>query len=88
MAIVARDGVADEWVGNLIDRAGLLVTGTVEGIVHDVDPKATRGELARDLKRARGRIVALVAIVDEQRATIKDLRDEVVRLKRLAHSLS
>lgn len=61
--------------------------GTTNGVVHDVDPLATRGQLARDLKRARGRIISLVAIVDTQAQTIKDLRAEVARLKRLAHTL-
>jgi len=64
------------------------VTSTLDGAVTAVNPRATRGQLCRDLTRARGRIVALVAIVDAHAATIKGLRDEVRRLKRIAHELT
>ena len=64
------------------------MTNTVDAPVTAVNPRATRGQLARDLTRARGRIVALVAIVDGHAATIKGLRDEVQRLKRIAHDLN
>jgi len=64
------------------------VSSTIDGPVNAVSPNATRGQLCRDLTRARGRIVALVAIVDAHAATIKGLRDEVRRLKRIAHELT
>ena len=64
------------------------MTNTVDAPVTGINPRATRGQLARDLTRARGRIVALVAIVDAHAATIKDLREEVRRLKRIAHDLN
>ena len=64
------------------------MTNTVDGPVNAVNPRATRGQLARDLTRARGRIVALVALVDAHAATIKDLREEVQRVKRIAHDLN
>lgn len=64
------------------------MTGTIDGAVNAVNPRATRGQLARDLTRARGRIVALVAIVDAHAATIKKLRDECRRLRRIAHELT
>ena len=64
------------------------MTNTVDAPVTAVNPRATRERLARDLTRARGRIVALVAIVDGHAATIKGLRDEVQRLKRIAHDLT
>ena len=64
------------------------MTNTVDGPVNAVNPRATRGQLARDLTRARGRIVALVAIVDAHAATIKDLREDVQRVKRIAYDLT
>ena len=64
------------------------MTNTVDGPVNAVNPRATRGQLARDLTRARGRIDALVALVDAHAATIKDLREEVQRVKRIAHDLN
>ena len=64
------------------------MTNTVDAPVTAVNPRATRERLARDLTRARGRIVALVAIVDAHAGTIKDLRDEILRLKRIAHDLN
>ena len=64
------------------------MSSTVDGIVNAVNPNATRGQLCRDLTRARGRIVALVAIVDAHAGTIKSLRDEVRRLRRIAHELT
>ena len=64
------------------------MTNTVDAPVTGLNPRATRGQLARDLTRARGRIVALVAIVDAHAATIKGLREEVQRLKRIAHDLN
>ena len=64
------------------------MTNTVDAPVTGINPRATRGQLARDLLRARGRIVALVAIVDAHAATIKDLREEVQRVKRIAYDLT
>ena len=64
------------------------MTNTVDAPVTGINPRATRKQIARDLLRARGRIVALVAIVDAHAATIKDLREEVQRLKRIAHDLN
>jgi hypothetical protein len=64
------------------------VTNTVDAPVTGINPRATRKQIARDLLRARGRIVALVEIVDAHAATIKDLREEVQRVKRIAHDLN
>ena len=64
------------------------MTNTVDAPVTAVNPRATRERLTRDLTRARGRIVALVAIVEAHAATIKDLREEVRRLKRIGHDLT
>ena len=64
------------------------MTNTVDAPVTGINPRATRKQIARDLLRARERIVALVAIVDAHAATIKGLRDEVQRLKRIAHDLT
>lgn len=64
------------------------MTNTVDAPVTPINPRATRKQIARDLVRARTRIVALVARVDAHAATIKDLREEVCRVKRIAYDLT